>query len=145
MTDRLNDAFPGMQEEQDEDPFPGVTQLDEDYSSETMRSLFTQLDRDVVGWRPEPGDRIGGTLKDIEDSEQGEFGSYPILIIETPSGRLVGIHAFHTVLKNAIERRYKRGTLRRGDEIAILYQGQIGEKTGTRDIPHMYKIAVNRP
>jgi hypothetical protein len=130
---QLSDAFPGIEED---DSFVKTP--------EALQALYTQVDRDVLGWRPEPGDKVGGILRDIEDSEEGEFGSYPILIIETPSGRLVGVHAFHTVLRNAIERKYKRGTLRVGDNVAVLYQGQTGEKRGTKDAPHMYRLASSR-
>lgn len=128
-----------------EEVFPGLTDLDESQATESLQTLLNRVERQAVGWRPSPGDKVGGILRDIEDSESGEFGSYPILIIETPSGRLVSVHGFHTVLRNLIERKYKRGTLRPGDEVAILYRGQEGEKTGTRDVPHMYNMVVNRP
>lgn len=127
-----------------EDAFPGIQEVPEEYS-ESLQRLFTQAERDVVGWRPEPGDKIGGVLRDIEDSEAGEYGSYPILVIETPSGRLVGVHAFHTILRNAIERKYKRGTLKIGDEVVVVYLGQVGEKRGAKDPAHVYRLASHRP
>lgn len=127
-----------------EQAFPGIEDLDYANATEGMRDLLGQVELDVVGWRPEPGAKVFGTVKDIADSEEGEFGSYPIIVIQTPSGTLVGVHAFHTVLKNDVERKIKRGTLKIGSEIAIQYRGQ-GEAKGTRNAPEMYRVAVRNP
>lgn len=126
-----------------EDAFPGIaTDLDYAQATDSMKELLTQVDLDVEGWRPQPGDKIFGTVKDITDSDEGDFGSYPILTILTPSGKYVNVHAFHTVLRNAVERRYRRGSLKSGTEIAIVYLGVIGEAKGSKSAPEMYRLAV---
>ena len=109
-----------------EDAFPGLSDVDKEQASEELLNLLTQVERDVEAWRPEPGDSVYGTFRDIDDSSEGDFGSYPILTIETPSGRLVSVHAFHTVLRRNIERKLNRGILKIGDEIAIQYRGPSG-------------------
>jgi hypothetical protein len=141
MSETVERAFPGTTEE------PGlVKEQDLEYgtASDSLKKLFDNVIKDVHSWRPEPGDVIGGMLIDISDSTEGEFGSYVILTIETPSGRLVSVHCFHTVLRREIERKLERGTLRVGDEIAIMYVGE-GEAQGSRSAANLYRVVVNRP
>lgn len=114
--------------------------LDFDNASPEMKRLLTQVDRDVHGWKPQPGDKVFGTLVDITDSEGGQYGQYVILTLETPSGNLVGIHCFHTVLRNIVERKLARNSLQTGDEVAIAFRGQ---KPGTDT--YMYRFANRRP
>jgi hypothetical protein len=113
-------------------------------ADEDMRKLFDLVERDVIAWRPQPGDKVGGYLRDLTDSEEGEYGTYPIITIETPNGRMVAIHCFHRTLRKAIETKLRRGTLKNGDRIAIMYVG-LGEKKGTRDAPNLYRVVVGRP
>lgn len=125
--------------------FPGLSDIDKEQASEGMLNLLSQVERDVTAWRPEPGESVYGTFRDIDDSSEGEFGSYPILIIESPSGRLVSVHAFHTVLRRNIERKLERGILEIGDEIAIQYRGPSSEGKGGKNPAEMYRVAVRRP
>lgn len=128
-----------------EDAFPGLTDVDKERASEELLGLLAQVEKDVTAWRPEPGDSVYGTFRDVDESSEGDFGSYPILTIETPSGRLVSVHAFHTVLRRNIERKLSRGILKIGDEIAIQYRGTTGEGKGGKNAPEMYRVAVRRP
>jgi hypothetical protein len=109
-----------------------------------LERLIEQVEKEVVAWRPNPGDKVFGILRDITDSSEGDFGSYPILQIETPNGILVGVHCFHTILRNEVTRKVAKGTLQLGDQIAILYVGQ-GVAQGGKNAPEMYRIAVARP
>ena len=113
-------------------------------ASESLQKLFDLVDRDVIAWRPMVGDKVGGTLRDISESSEGEFGKYLILMVETPSGRLVNVHCFHTVLRNEVERKIKRGYLATGDEIAIAYLGEKPSSSGRSDV-HMYRVVSHRP
>jgi hypothetical protein len=113
-------------------------------ASGELERLLNQVEKEVVAWRPNPGDKVGGILRDISDSSEGDYGSYPILQIETPSGLLVAVHCFHTVLRNEVQRKVEKGTLQVGDQIAILYVGQ-GIAQGSKNAPEMYRIAVSRP
>jgi|SRR6516164_4771199 hypothetical protein len=128
-----------------EEAFPGLTDIDKEQATEGMLNLLNQVEREVVAWRPEPGDSVFGTFRDIDDSSQGDYGSYPIIIIESPSGRMVAVHAFHTVLRNNIERKMHRGVLQIGDEIAIQYRGTQGEGKGGKNPAELYRVAVRRP
>ena len=134
-----------MSDQSLEEAFPGLTDIDKEQASESILNLITQVERDVTAWRPEPGDSVYGVFRDIDDSSEGDFGSYPILIIESTSGRLVAVHAFHTVLRRNIERKLNRGILRIGDEIAIQYRGPVGEGKGGKNPAEMYRVAVHRP
>lgn len=62
------------------------------------------------GWRPEPGDRLRGTVVDITTGGEGsEYGRYPIVVLSTKDGD-VAVHAFHFTLKNRLrEMRPKIG------------------------------------
>jgi hypothetical protein len=114
-------------------------------SSESLSKLLDMVDKDVIAWRPEVGDVVAGTLRDISDSSENEFGSYVILMIETPTGKLVNVHCFHTVLRRDIERRLQRGTLKTGDEIAIKYIGTAEKSEKGKNAPELYRVVVNRP
>lgn len=115
-------------------------------ATESLRKLLTQVERDVIPWRPEPGDKVGGILVDIADSAEGEYGSYIILTIERPDARLVAVHCFHTVLRKDIEKRLQRGTLRMKDEIVIVYLGEASTSGPSgRSAANLYRVGVNRP
>jgi hypothetical protein len=112
--------------------------------SDSLRDLINQVERDVIGWRPQPGDVVAGVVKDITDSNEGDFGSYVIIVVETEDKQLVGVHCFHTTLRRDIERRLQRGTLRTGDEIAIMYRGEGQSSNASRSAPNLYRVAVRR-
>lgn len=114
-------------------------------STESLSKLLEMVDKDVIAWRPEAGDMVAGTLRDISDSSENEFGSYVILMIETPTGKLVNVHCFHTVLRRDIERRLQRGTLKTGDEIAIKYIGEAEKSDKGKSAANLYRVVVNRP
>jgi hypothetical protein len=114
-------------------------------ASESLTKLLDLVDKDVIAWRPEAGDVVAGTLRDISESSEGDFGSYIILLIETPTGKLVQVHCFHTVLRRDIERRLQRGTLKTGDEIAIKYVGEADRAGKGKSAANLYRVVVNRP
>jgi hypothetical protein len=67
------------------------------------------LDFEPKGWRPEPGDSITGTVKDMTTGDGG-YQRYPIVTLSTADGEEVNVHAFHHTLKNRlVEMRPKRG------------------------------------
>lgn len=122
--------------------FPGSEEMPTDTD---IQKLFDLVDREIIAWRPSPGDKVGGTLRDITESNEGDFGSYIILLIESTDGRLWGVHCFHQVLRGDIERRLKRGTLQVGDQIAILYIGESEKASTGKNPANMYRVAVRRP
>ena len=102
--------------------------------------LLDQVESDVVGWRPEPGDTVVGILVDHTEGES-EWGTYPLLTIKKVDGELIGVHCFHTVLKKEVGRKLERGTMKIGDKIAVAYRGE-GTAKGGNNAPQMYRIAV---
>jgi hypothetical protein len=114
-------------------------------ADEGMQKLLELVQKDVIAWRPEAGDVVGGVLRDVSESSEGDFGSYIILLIETPTGKLVQVHCFHTVLRRDIERRLQRGTLRTGDQIAIMYVGEADRAGKGKSAANLYRVVVNRP
>jgi hypothetical protein len=112
---------------------------------ESIAKLIDLVKKEVVAWRPEAGDFVAGTLRDLSESAEGEFGSYLILLIETPPGALIQVHCFHTVLRRDIERRLSRGTLKVGDEIAIMYIGESDQAGKGKSAANLYRVVVNRP
>jgi hypothetical protein len=112
---------------------------------DSLAKLIDLVQRDVIAWRPGAGDIVAGVLVDISESSEGDFGSYLILLIETPTGKLVQVHCFHTVLRRDIERRLQRGTLKTGDEIAIMYVGEADRAGKGKSAANLYRVVVNRP
>lgn len=135
-----------------EEVFPGTETLDaqeEEFTSPELNRLFTQIERDIVNWIPQnPGDKVGGTLIDITDVD-AEFvqdrDSVPMLIIESPTKRLWGVRCYATVLRNEVERRLNRGTLRIGYLIAITYKGKGGEEGRTLNQYGNYRVTAEPP
>jgi len=79
------------------------------------------LDREVIPWQPDKGDKLIGRTTSIEwvDSRYSDE-QYPYLEVESEDGILYGWHAAQTVAKSAI----KRKRVREGDRIAVKYLGE---------------------
>lgn len=122
-------GFPG-----DENYDPGIADIDAE--------LDAALDHpEAEGWRPKVGDKLTGTLVDIDTSDAGGYGAYPLLTIARPSGEEVAVHCFHTTLKNRVERMIESGKLREGARVGIAYLGEVEGKPGTQPF-HLYKLVV---
>lgn len=102
--------------------------------------LLSQVDKTIDGWRPEPGQKLAGKVADL-GMGTSEYGEYPLVTVETSSGKLIGVHCFHQVLRNEIDRKIAQGRLQIGDEIAFKYFGE-GEAKGGNNAPNMYRVAV---
>lgn len=80
------------------------------------------LDFEPQGWRPNPGDKITGTVKDMTTGDGG-FQRYPIITLSLADGTETNIHAFHHTLKNRlVEMRPKRGHV-----LTITYLGAVDQ------------------
>ncbi len=119
---------PGMTGDLDPDPidppenhFRGVT--DPTLFEGVHADFVAQLDRERATWRPEPGDQIAGTVLSVE-MNTSEYGDYPVIELDVPAGPIVAVHAFHTVLRNQID----RAGCERGDFFASRYEGRVGDK-----------------
>lgn len=55
-------------------------------------------------WRPNPGDTLlNPTVVGVrKGGVGGEYGTYPILVVESTDGDILAIHAFHTLLRDRL-------------------------------------------
>jgi hypothetical protein len=86
-------------------------------------SISDRVDRFPEPWKPAPGDKLVGTVAGL-DERTTEYGTYPIVTIQTDTGQELDFHAFHTVAKNELARQ--RPVV--GDEIAVKYFGRDDER-----------------
>lgn len=119
---------------------------DEDYNKadQDLLALLNQVDQDIKGWLPKEGDTVYGTVTDISEVTGGDYDDYPLVEVQTPSGKIINVHCFHTVLKNEITRKKNSGKLVEGSRIAIKYIG-TGEAKGSNNPPEMYRVAIKPP
>jgi hypothetical protein len=99
-----------------------------------VRSIAERLESSAEAWKPEPGDKLIGTVVEV-DERTSDYGAYPLLIVETDAGDEVACHAFHTVLKNELAR--KRPVA--GDTIGIVYRGRDADRGY-----EMYRVVIER-
>ncbi|HXF37595.1 MAG TPA: hypothetical protein VNO17_10520 [Actinomycetota bacterium] len=71
-------------------------------------------------WRPEPGDKLVGTIIELGERASEYGGSYPLVTVMTDDGREVVWHAFHTVARSELARQRPEV----GDRIAAKYWGR---------------------
>lgn len=103
-------------------------------------SLNDRLDREPApGWRPEPGDKVIGTIVEISEAPGTDFGAYPLITIEQDDGTEIAVHAFHSVLRNELESKQPS----EGDRIGIRYAGKVAGKSGGRDY-ESYRVVLER-
>lgn len=99
-----------------------------------MSSITDRLEKDVAAWRPDPEDKLVGTVVEV-DERVSDYGPYPLLIVETEDGDEVAVHAFHTVLKNELARKRPQP----GDTIGIVYRGKDEDRGYER-----YRVVLDR-
>lgn len=93
----------------------------------TERTISDRLDHCAEGWRPEVGDKVIGTIVELDETDGG-FGTYPVVTILTDEGDEVAVHGFHTVLKNELAKKRPKV----GDRIGISYGGKAKGKSYER-------------
>lgn len=98
-------------------------------------NLEDRLDKPTTAWKPAPGDKIIGTVLELDTLESKFSGSYPLVVIETDDGEGNAIHAFHTVLRSELAR--KRPAI--GDRLGIKYFGR--DEDGGYE---MYRVILDR-
>lgn len=126
-------------------PVRTSAEVDLEMADAELRSLLTDADREIVNWIPDtPGQKVGGVLKDITDVDADfvEGGTVPMLVIESPTGRLWGVRAYHSVLRNEIKRRLDKNRLKVGDLVVVVYQGKGGEANAARQQYENYRLVV---
>lgn len=96
-------------------------------------------------WRPEPGERVQGTLVKID--ERSSFGKpAPTMFVLVPPNaedihehRYVVVRASGVVLRGAVDELKPTP----GEEIALKYEGKRKTSDGTREYAH-HRMAVRR-
>lgn len=101
-----------------------------------MNTLEQRLDSYAEAWRPEPGDKLVGTVVEL-GQRQSEFDKdpYPIITVETEEGEQFAFHGFHTVARGELAKLRPR----LGERIGIAYHGKHEERGYER-----YRIIVER-
>lgn len=97
---------------------------------------------DPEGWRPEVGDVVIGEIDEVTTGN-GDFGEYPLLIIEKGDGSYVAVHAFHSVLKNELNSLAPSV----GDTIGVKYLGPTEPKGGLKkgmSAYESYRVRLDR-
>lgn len=104
------------------------------FSSED-EDLIAELEKPSKGWLPEVGDTLVGIVTSVSEAHNAEYGNYPLYEVDNGS-EIIQVHAFHTVLKNALERK----NVEAGDKVAVRYLGRDSDK---RDMG-LYRVAVKK-
>jgi hypothetical protein len=75
--------------------------------------------RSAQAWRPSAGDMVDGTVVKLL-ARESDFGIYPIVIMDTGEPQYIAIHAFHTILRDALRELKTKPS----DELVVVYQGK---------------------
>lgn len=101
--------------------------IDDDFDS--------RLESFPEAWKPKAGAKVIGKVVLVEERE-GEYGTYPVLVVRADDGAEIAIHCFHTVLRNELAKLRPAA----GDRIGIKYFGKDAAKGYER-----YRCIVDRP
>jgi hypothetical protein len=97
-------------------------------------SLSDRVDSFPEPWKPEPGDKLVGTVMNVGE-RASDYGIYPIIDVRTEDDEELTFHAFHTVAKNELARQRPAP----GDEIAVKYFGKDEDRGYER-----YRVLVEK-
>lgn len=98
--------------------------------------LSERVEKFPEPWKPEVGAKLVGEVIGVEQRD-GEYGSYPIVVVMTGDGSEFAFHGFHTVAKNELAKQRPEV----GDRIAIKYFGRTDDDRGYE----RYRILVDKP
>lgn len=105
--------------------------------------LNSLLDLEAESWGtaespPPEGAKLVGWIVSVEQREDGPFGAYPIATILSEDGKLVKLHAFHTVLSGRV------AAANAGDRIGVKYKGRKASSTPGQSDYYDYAVIVQR-
>lgn len=99
------------------------------------RSLDDRLDDGFAeAWKPEPGNKLIGIVTELDEREN-DYGTYPIVTVQTDDGQELAFHAFRTVARNELAKQRPKV----GDRIGIKYEGKPPGKEY-----ELYRVKVER-
>jgi hypothetical protein len=108
-----------------------------------MSTLEERLEQGAAkAWRPDESDPnpVVGTVTNVEMGAS-EYGSYPIVTIQTEAGEEFAIHGFRTVLKNEFMKQRPQP----GERIGVKDLGEQATKPGSKfKSYHGYVLKVER-
>jgi hypothetical protein len=91
--------------------------------------------RSAVAWRPTEGDMVSGTLVKTLKRDGGEFGPYPVMVLNTGELPFAAVHVFHKLLLEQLKELKPQP----GIDITIVYQGrQESKNLGPDGKPRTY-------
>jgi hypothetical protein len=97
-------------------------------------SIEHDLDRDPTSWRPQPGEKIVGTVVDLATIDRG-YGDYLVVTLRTDDGDELDVHCYHTVLASELARLQPRV----GERLGIKYLGRDDGRRYER-----YRVRIER-
>jgi hypothetical protein len=107
-------------------------------SSQPTRTLQDRLDASAEAWRPNPGDKLIGTVVDV-DLRASDYGDpYPIVTVQRDDGTEAAFHGFHTVARRELAKKQPQF----GDQIGIKYVGKGEPAKPGMSGAELYKIVV---
>lgn len=103
--------------------------------------LENAVEFEFIGWRPEEGDMLLGTVAYVSEGTN-EFNPdrpYPMVAVITREGESIMVHGFHEVLRNGLERQDPQT----GDRIAIK-RLEDKENPHGREPMKIYNVIVDK-
>jgi hypothetical protein len=95
--------------------------MQNDSTTTSRRSLEERLENPAEAWRPDPGEKLIGTVVDLDERESTyDEQPYPIVTVLTSDGNEHAFHGFHTVPRRELARLRPR----LGERIGIVYHGR---------------------
>lgn len=92
-----------------------------DSTTTSRRSLEERLENPAEAWRPDPGEKLIGTIVDLDERESAfDEQPYPIVTVLTSQGNEHAFHGFHTVPRRELARLRPRV----GERIGVAYHGR---------------------
>jgi hypothetical protein len=111
---------------------------------EALRAMARSESEDVPWWKgtspeeAEEGDWIAGTVTAIRSVESSRGGTFPLLVLDTPSGT-VAVACSRSVLEQKVEEK----GIEVGDTVSVEYLGlSTSRKSGNEY--HNYAVGVNK-
>jgi hypothetical protein len=104
-------------------------------------SLLDEMDQDVVAYRPErENEGVEGVIValDVTGSDY-TTDDIPVITLKQDDGVLRGVRAYHSVLRNEIN----KAGVSVGDRLAIVYLGKKSNQKGTGSY-HAYRVRIAR-
>jgi hypothetical protein len=102
----------------------------------SVSHISDDLDRDYApAWRPEPGDKLVGTITDISERAGFDGEPYPIITVQTDDGSELAFHAFHTVAQTELAKLRPQV----GDPLGVKYLGRV-QSENSRASYHSYRV-----